>query len=70
MRKILNQQFVQNSDNLFILHNKFTFWEFIKILSKNDYKSEEALNFIFANCSLSAVVFQECIINNKYKKLS
>jgi len=66
MKKILNQQFSQTSDNLFVLQDKFTFWEFIKILRKNDYNSEEALNFIFANCSLSAGVFQECIINNKY----
>lgn len=61
MKKALNQQFFKNSDNLFILHDRFSFWEFFKILRKNDYECEEALNFIFANCSLSALVFQECI---------
>ncbi len=70
MRKILNQQFVQNSDNLFILHDKFTFWDFFKILIKDDYGAKEALNFIFANCSLSALVFEECIFDDRYKDLT
>jgi hypothetical protein len=70
MRKILNQQFVQNKDNLYILHGEFVFWDFFKILKRHGYEPEDALNFIFTNCSLSAVVFQECIINNKYIKLS
>lgn len=69
MKRIFNQQFVKNSENLFILHDRFSFWEFFKILRKNDYEHEEALNFIFANCSLSALVFQECIMDDKYKKL-
>lgn len=69
MIKVLNQQFIQNSDSLYILHNKFTFWDFFKILKKHGYEAEDALNFIFANCSLSALVFQECIINKKYRRL-
>jgi len=69
MNKILNQQFAKNNKNLFILHDKFSFWDFFKILRRNNYEPEQALNFIFSKCSLSALVFQECIINNKYKKL-
>lgn len=68
MKKILNSQFFKDQNNLFKLHDKFTFREFYKILRKNSYEPEQALNFIFANCSLSAMVFQECIINDKYKK--
>lgn len=69
MKKILNEIFIKNPENLFILHDEFSFWDFFKILKKYNYKSEQVLNFIFENCSLSAMVFQECIINNKYKKL-
>jgi len=68
MKKILNLQFVKNNENLFIIHDNFSFLGFFKILRRNNYDSEQALNFIFLKCSLSAVVFQECIINNKYKK--
>lgn len=70
MKKILKQQFVQNNEGLFIIHNKFAFWEFFKILRKYNYEAEMALNFIFANCSLSALVFEECIFNGRYKKLN
>ena len=66
MKKTLNRQFVKNNENLFILHDKFSFWDFFKILRRNNYEPEQALNFIFSKCSLSALVFQECIINNKY----
>lgn len=69
MRKILNQQFIKNIDNLYIIYDKFNFWDFFKILRKQGYEVEEALNFIFANCSLSSLVFQECIINKKYISL-
>lgn len=67
MRKVLNQQFFKNNNGLFIVHNRYTFWEFFKILRKYDYDVEGALNFIFANCSLSALVFEECIFNDRYK---
>jgi len=69
MKKIFNQQFMKNSENLFILHDRFSFWEFFKILRRSNYEHEEALNFIFVNCSLSALVFQECIDNERYKKI-
>lgn len=67
MIKILNQHFLKNSDGLFIIHNKFTFWEFFKILRKYDYEMDGALSFIFTNCSLSCLVFEECIFNDRYK---
>ena len=70
MKKILNRQFVKNNENLFILHDQFFFWDFFKILRRNNYESDQALSFIFVNCSLSAIVFQECIMNNGYKKLN
>jgi len=68
MNNIFEKYFLKKN-NLFVLHDKFTFWEFFKILKKNDYESEQALNFIFSNCSLSATVFQECIFNRKYRKI-
>jgi len=64
---ILKYQFVQDNKGLFIVHNKFDFWEFLKILKKYSYTDDIALNFIFLNCSLSALVFEECIFNNEYK---
>ena len=67
MKKILNSQFLKDQNNLFKLHDKFTFGEFYKILRKNSYEPDQALNFIFAHCSLSTMVFQECIISYKYK---
>ncbi|MBI4837135.1 MAG: hypothetical protein HY813_01875 [Candidatus Portnoybacteria bacterium] len=69
MRKFLNKNFLKNSGNLFIVHDKFTFWEFFKILRRCGYESEAALNFIFESCSLSTLVFQECIYNKKYRKI-
>ena len=69
MKKILNSQFLRDQNNFFKLHGEFAFWEFYKILRKNSYEPEQALNFIFENCSLSALVFQECIINKKYRSL-
>jgi len=69
MKKILNRQFIKNNRNLFILHDRFSFWNFFKILRRNNYEPDQALNFIFENCSLSAIVFQECILNNNYKNL-
>jgi len=65
MEKFLDEMFLKDCNNLFIVHDGFTFWEFFKILRKNDYEPEETINFIFANCSLSALVFQECINNEK-----
>jgi len=67
MKKITLKQFEKNEDDLYILYDRFTFWEFYKTLRKEDYDPEQALNFIFARCSLSVLIFQECIWNNKYK---
>lgn len=58
-------EFEKNEKDLFVVYDRFTFWEFFKILRKANYKSEQALQFVFANCSLSALVFQECINNGK-----
>jgi len=52
-----------------VLHNKFDFWEFFKLLQRENYDSEQILQFIFAKASLSTLVFQECIYNKKYKKV-
>ena len=69
MQKNILKQFKKNKDNLYILHDRFTFWEFYKILRKRDYDSEQSLNFIFERCSLSMLIFQECIWNDRYKHI-
>lgn len=65
----LLKQFKKNQENLYVLHDKFSFWEFYKILRKKGYKPDSALNYIFANCSLSALIFEECIWDKKYKEI-
>jgi hypothetical protein len=69
MSKILSQRFLKNRDGLFVLNDKFTFWEFFKMIRKNDYTPDETLSFIFASCSLNALVFQECIDNKRYESV-
>jgi len=68
-KKYHNRQFKKNSNGLFILYNRITFWEFFKMLRKNNYESEEAINYISTKCYLSALVLQECIHNKKYKRV-
>ncbi len=55
---------------LFIVYDLFTFDNFFRLLLKTGLDHEEALNFILTRSSLSALVFQERIHNNKYKRLS
>jgi hypothetical protein len=55
---------------LFIVYELFTFDNFFRLLLKDGLGHEEALSFILSTSSLSALVFQERIHNEKYKKLS
>ena len=55
---------------LFIVYDLFTFDNFFRLLLKTGLDHEEALNFILSRSSLSALVFQERIHNNRYKRLS
>ena len=66
--KTFAKKFEKDNDHLFILYDTGTFWDFFKELRKAHYGPEQALQFILANCVLSALVFQECIFNDMYKK--
>jgi hypothetical protein len=64
------EKFPKDHNGQYIVYELFTFDNLFRLLLKNDFEHEEALIFILANCSLSALVFQERIHNNTYKKLS
>jgi serine/threonine protein kinase len=63
-------KFPKDRDGLYIVYELYTFDNLFRLLLKNNFDHEEALYFIFSNCSLSAYVFQERIHNKGYKKLS
>ena len=62
--------FPKDRDELFIVYELYTFDNLFRLLLKNNFEHEEAFYFILANCSLSALVFQERLHNKKYRKLS
>lgn len=62
--------FPKETNGLYIVYDRFTFDNLFQLLLKTDLDNEEALSFILANGSLSALVFQERIHNKKYKKLT
>lgn len=63
------EKFPKNRNGLYIVYELYTFDNLFRLLLKNGFAHEEALCFILANCSLSALVFQERIHNKRYKKL-
>jgi len=71
MKKDLNflKWFPKDHNRLYIVYELYTFDNLFRLLLKNGFDHEEALYFILYNCSLSALVFQERIHNNRYKTL-
>jgi len=71
---ISNHRFLKNfskeSNGLYKVYERFTFDEIFCALLEKGLDCEEALCFILANCSLSALVFQQRIHNKYYLKLS
>lgn len=63
------KKFPKNRSNLYIVYDLYTFDNLFRLLLKSGYSHGEVLAFILANCSLSAVVFQERIHNCTYKNL-
>lgn len=59
-------EFPKDGNGLFI----FTFDNLFRLLLKEGLGHEDALSFMLANCSLSALVFQERIHNEEYQELS
>lgn len=50
-------------------YDRFTFDRVFKFLLLQDYSNEEAKDIILFNCCLSAIIFQERIDNEFYKKI-
>jgi len=63
------EKFPRNRIGLYIVYEVYTFDNMFRLLLERNYNHEEALTFILANCSLSAVVFQERIHNYMYENL-
>lgn len=61
--------FPKDKDNMHMIFELFSFDNFFRLLLKEGYDYEDALLLVLANCSLSAVVFQERLHNKKYLKL-
>jgi len=70
LNKQLSKNFKKNTNGMYEIFDRFSFDNLFKLLLKQDFDHEEALNFIFCNCALSALVFQERIYNKYYLKLS
>jgi hypothetical protein len=64
------KKFPKDCNGLYIVYELYTFDNLFRLLLKNGYDHRQAFFFILCNCSLSALVFQERIHNEKYMKLS
>lgn len=64
------EKFPKDLNGLYMVYELYSFDNLCRLLLKNGFDHEEALSFILANCSLSALVFQERIHNKRYKELS
>ena len=64
------KKFPKDHNELYIVYELYTFDNFFRLLLKNSFNHEEALGFIFCNCSLNALIFQKRIHNMRYKNLS
>lgn len=63
------KKFPKDSAGLYIVYENYTFDNLFRLLLKSGMCAEDALSFVLANCSLSAVVFQDRIHNKQYRKL-
>ena len=61
--------FPRDQNDLFIVFELYTFDNMFRLLLKEGFDHEEAMNFMLAECSFSALVFQERIHNKKYRRL-
>ena len=67
--KFLNYFGKSKNENI-IVYDIYTFNNLFSLLLHEGNNYEDALNFIIANCDLNAYVFQKCIHNKAYLKLS
>ncbi|MBI4843009.1 MAG: hypothetical protein HY809_01625 [Nitrospirae bacterium] len=61
--------FPKNANDMYVVYDRFTFDDLFRSLLANGYYHEDAMYFMLANCSMSAIVFQERLHNRKYRKL-
>jgi hypothetical protein len=64
------KEFPKDQNDMYIVYDRFTFDGFFRLLLANEFYHEDAMYFMLANCSMSALVFQERLHNRKYRKLS
>jgi hypothetical protein len=66
-RSLAKKGFIVNDKGVLVVHDRFTFWKLFVLLRQRGLDPDQALEFVFANCSLSSLVFQECIENKLYE---
>ena len=54
---------------MYIVYGLYTFDHFFRLLLKSGFDHEDALMFVICHCSLSVIVFQERIHNERYLDL-
>ena len=64
------KEFPKGDNDMFIVYDRFTFDNLFRLLLSNNFDHEDAMMFMIANCSMSALVFQERIHNERYLELS
>ncbi|MFQ5751057.1 MAG: hypothetical protein ACE5HI_03595 [bacterium] len=67
--KFLNE-FPKDKGGNYIVYELFTFDNLFRLLLNDGFNHYEAIEFMIATCSFSAVIFQERIFNNKYLDLN
>jgi hypothetical protein len=63
-------EFPKAKNDLYIVFEMYTFDNLFKLLLKSGFDHEEAREFMIANCNFSALVFQDRIHNQAYRKIS
>ncbi len=62
--------FGKSKNKKIIVYDIYTFNNLFSLLLHEQHSHEDALNFIMTNCDLNAYVFQGCIHNKSYLKLT
>jgi len=65
----LLEHFPRDGNALYMVYELYTFDNLLRLLLQNGFDHEECLQFVLFNCSLSALVFQERIHNERYREL-
>lgn len=62
-------EFPKDNHGNYIVYELFTFDNLFRLLLKNGFDHQQALDYLIATGSFSAVIFQERIFNEKYLDL-